>query len=166
MVDVASPPRSCTSDLEAIHSPKMFFLRRTVTFFAFVAPPVDETGIAFGYLLMPSSVTCDSNLVWIGRSVCDLWHFVWNRPLPLTSEADYGRTIRAVERAKGGFSSDRSRDHVCRFLWDLDKNWSKRSEKCVLEKIQNGGKSILAQMGVAYVERCVMDQGIQGKKNF
>tara|TARA_B110000014_G_scaffold167429_1_gene118607 strand:+ start:168 stop:341 length:174 start_codon:yes stop_codon:yes gene_type:complete len=35
-----------------------------------------------------------------------------------------------------------------------------------LEKIQDGGKSILAQMGVAYMERCVLTQGIQGKKNF
>ena len=145
---------------------KSFFRVERLSFSAFAAPPVDETGIAFGYQLMLSPATCDSNFVWIGRSVCDLWRFVWNRPLPLTSEADYDRTIRAVERAKGGFSSDRSRDHVCRFLWDLDKNWSKRSEKCVLEKIQNGGKSILAQMGVAYVERCVLDQGIQGKKNF
>ena len=24
----------------------------------------------------------------------------------------------------------------------------------------------MAQMGVAYMERCVMDQGIQGKNNF
>ena len=41
-----------------------------------------------------------------------------------------------------------------------------RDKKCVLEKIQNGGKSILAQMGVAYLERCVMVQGILGKKYF
>ena len=35
-----------------------------------------------------------------------------------------------------------------------------------MEKIQDGGKSILTEMGVAYMERCVMDQGIHGKKNF
>ena len=59
-----------------------------------------------------------------------------------------------------------SRDHVCRFLWDLEKICRKRSKKCVLKKIQNCGKSILTQMGVAYMERCVMSQGIQGKRNF
>ena len=35
-----------------------------------------------------------------------------------------------------------------------------------MEKIQNGGKSILTEMGVAYMERCGMDQGIQGKNKF
>ena len=35
-----------------------------------------------------------------------------------------------------------------------------------MEKIQNGGKSILTEMGVAYMESCVMTQGIQGKKDF
>ena len=35
-----------------------------------------------------------------------------------------------------------------------------------MEKNQNGGKSILTEMGVAYVARCDMDQGIQEKNNF
>ena len=35
-----------------------------------------------------------------------------------------------------------------------------------MKKIQNGGKSILTQMGVAYMGGCVMSQGIQGKRNF
>ena len=59
-----------------------------------------------------------------------------------------------------------SRDDVYHFLWDLDTICSFCSKKCVLDKIQNGGKSILTEMGVAYMGRCVMTQGIQGKKNF
>ena len=35
-----------------------------------------------------------------------------------------------------------------------------------MEIIQNGGKSLPAEMGVAYMERCVMTQGMLGKKNF
>ena len=74
--DVASPPKSRASDLEVIYRPqKSFFCVERLGFFTFVAPPLDEMGIAFGYLLMSSSVTCDSSLVWIGRSVRDLWHF-------------------------------------------------------------------------------------------
>ena len=57
-------------------------------------------------------------------------------------------------------------DHVYRFLCDLKKICRKSSKKCVSEIIQDGGKSILAQMGVAYMERCVSTQGIQGEKNF
>ena len=34
---------------------------------------------------------------------------------------------------------------------------------CVLKKILNGGKSILTQMGVAYMGSCVVTQVIQGK---
>ena len=35
-----------------------------------------------------------------------------------------------------------------------------------MEKNQNGGKSVLTEMGVAYVGRCDMGQGIQEKNNF
>ena len=35
--------------------------------------------------------------------------------------------------------------------------------KYVGVKIKNGRKSILMEMGVAYIGRCVMTQGIQGK---
>ena len=59
-----------------------------------------------------------------------------------------------------------SRDHVCQFSWDLEKICRKISKKCVLKKIQNGWKSILMQMGVAYLGRCVTIQGIQGNNNF
>ena len=59
-----------------------------------------------------------------------------------------------------------SRDHECRVSWDFEGKCGKRSEKCVLRKSRNGGKSILTQMGVAYLGRCVRTQGIQGKNNF
>ena len=52
------------------------------------------------------------------------------------------------------------------FLCDLDRICRNRSEKCVLKEIQNGGKSIMNQRGVAYMRRCVMSQGIQGKGHF
>ena len=48
----------------------------------------------------------------------------------------------------------------------MDKICRRKSKKCVFEKMQNGGKSILTEMGVAYVGRCVMTQGILGTKNF
>ena len=45
--------------------PKWRLLQQMVTFCAFVAPPMDENGIAFGPLLKGSTKTCDSNLGWI-----------------------------------------------------------------------------------------------------
>ena len=82
---------SCVSDLEGIGLPKSMYLRQTVTFFAFAAPPVDENGIAFGRGLMLAPHTSDWNLGWVGRLVADWWHVLWNRPLPLTSDGVHGR---------------------------------------------------------------------------
>ena len=48
----------------------------------------------------------------------------------------------------------------------MNKICRNRGKKSVLEIIQNGGKSLPAEMGVAYMERCVMTQGMLGKKNF
>ena len=98
--------------------------------------------------------------------VCDLWLLFAKRAPP----ANFGIALRTNGQdyrnipwigSSGGFI-----DHVYRFLWHLKKICGKGSKKCVLEKIQDGGKSILTQMGVAYMGRCVSTQGIQGKKNF
>ena len=40
------------------------------------------------------------------------------------------------------------------------------AKKTDVDKIQNGGKSIKNRMDMAYMQRCVMSQGIQGKRNF
>ena len=151
---------------EETEPPEISFLWKTYIFFAFTAPPVGENENAFGSAYSEHPSTCDSNLGSIGRSVRDLCHFPWNRPRPLTSEVDCGRALRDPRIPSLLFCLDWSRDTVCKFSWDLDEVCRNRSEKCVLKKIQNGGKSILTQMGVAYMERCVMTQGIQGKKNF
>ena len=37
---------------------KARFLHQIVSFLAIVAPPMDENGIAFGFLLKPSPTTC------------------------------------------------------------------------------------------------------------
>ena len=131
-----------------------------------MAPPAGGNGNAFGGALSKPPSTSDSNLGLIGRSVRDLCRFPWNRPRPLTLDADCERALRDLRNLPVPFCSDRSRDTVCKFSWDLDKICRNRSKKSVLKKIQNGGKSILTQMGVAYMARCVMTQGIQGKKNF
>ena len=55
---------------------KSMLLQGIVRFLAIVAPPMDENGIAFGFLLKPSPTTCDSNLGWIGHSVHGLCQFV------------------------------------------------------------------------------------------
>ena len=68
--------RSCVSKSELSYSPKMHFSATNVTFLALAAPPVDGNGIALSSVLMPSPVSSVSNLGWIGRSVCDLWHFL------------------------------------------------------------------------------------------
>ena len=47
-----------------------------LTFLELAAPPVDGNVIAFGSVLMPAPASCDSNVGWIGRLVCDLWHFL------------------------------------------------------------------------------------------
>ena len=75
-------------------SQKACFLHQIVSFLEIVAPPMDENGIVFGFLLKPSPTKRDSNLGWIGHSVHVLWQFLSNRPLPLTSKGDYGLTIR------------------------------------------------------------------------
>ena len=84
--------------------------------------------------------------------------------------AKFGRLLRTNAMEYRNITliplSHRSRDHVCQFSWDLEKICGKSSKKCVLKKIQNGGKSILTQMGVAYLGRCATTQGIQGKNNF
>ena len=69
------PPRSRASDPVGLCRPGVVFPRRTGTFFALAAPPVDETGISFGRLSLPSPATCGSSLGWVGRSVRDLWRF-------------------------------------------------------------------------------------------
>ena len=84
-------------------APKSCFLQQIVRICAFVAPPMDENGNGFGSPLRSPPTTCDSNLARIGHSVCDLWHFLWNRPLPLSLEADYGRTIRIIKMPSGHF---------------------------------------------------------------
>ena len=104
---------------------------------------------------------------------CDIWTFRWwflaflvKRAPPTNFGSQLLMNGKDYQYAVWIYSSHGSIDHVYRFVWDLDKIWRKRSKKCVLKKIQNCGKSILTQMGVAYMERCVMSQWIQGKNNF
>ena len=47
----------------------------------------------------------------------------------------------------------------------LRKYVGKVAKSVFCTKMQNGGKSSQTQMGVAYLEKCVTTQGIQGKKN-
>ena len=124
------------------------------------------SGNAFGDSLSMPPPTCGWNSVLTRRFVCDLWLLFAKRAPPAnfgsplrTNGMDY-RNIPWVCSLHGFI------DHVYRFLCNLKKICRKRSKKCVLEKIQDGGKSIMAQMGVAYMGRCVLTQGIQGKKNF
>ena len=81
-------------------------------FGAFMAPPMDESGIALGFLLKASPTKCASNLGRIEHAVHVLWRFLSNRPLPLTLKGDYGLTIRDIKNLQVLFSSDMSRDHV------------------------------------------------------
>ena len=127
---------------EGTEPPEITFLWKTYALFAFTSPPVGENGNAFGSALSNPSSTCDSNLGSIGRSVHDLCRSSWNRPLPLTSGADCGRALRDLRNPPVPFCSSGSRDTVYKFSWDLAKICRNRSEKCVLKKIQNGGKSI------------------------
>ena len=55
---------------------KTVFRRETVTFRASVAPPMGRSGNAFGGLSSVGPSTFDLNLVSIGHSVCDFWHFL------------------------------------------------------------------------------------------
>ena len=132
----------------------------------FVTPPMGRSGIAFGDSFSKPPATCGWNSVLTRRFVCDLWLLFakWAPP------ANFGSLLRKngmdYRRILWVYSLHGFIDHVYRFWWHLKKICRKGSKKCVLEKIQDGGKSIMAQMGVAYMGRCVLTQGIQGKNNF
>ena len=117
---------------------------------------------------------------FVERRTLDVWvkfgvdrTFRW-RFLAFFVKRDYPASFGGLLRTNGTnyrniawmSLSHGSRDRVYRFSWVLEKICRKSSEKCVLQKIQNGGKSILTQMGVAYLGGCARTQGIQGKKNF
>ena len=139
---------------------------KTYKLLAFAAPPVGENEKSFGGALIKPASTRDSNSGLIGHSIRDLCRFSKNGPHRLNSEADCSRMVRTLEIPLVAFWSEWSRDLVCLFLWDLDEIWTNKSEKSYLEKIQNGGKSVEMQMGVAYMWICVLSQGLQGKRLF
>ena len=138
----------------------------TVAFRELVAPPMGRRGNAFRNLSSVGPLPCDSNLMSIGLYFLVFFIFFVKQAPP----AKFGRLLRTNAMEYRNITwiplSHRSRDHVCQFSWDLEKTCGKHSKKCVLKKIQNGGKSFYTQMGVAYLGRCVRTQGIQGKKNF
>ena len=142
------------------------FWNETVTFCAFVTPSTGGIGNASGNSLSKPPATCGRNSVLTRRFVCDLWLLFAKRAppanfgSPLRTNGMHYRNIPWVCSLHGFI------DHVYRFSCNLKKKFRKKNKKCVLEKIQDGGKSILAQMGVAYMERCVLTQGIQGKHIF
>ena len=62
--------------------------------------------------------------------------------------------------------SYRYRDHVWRFSWDLEKICRKSSEKCVLKKIQNGGKKYPYANGRGLSQNFLHIPRNSGKKEF
>ena len=118
-----------------------------------------QGGIMFAFLLGQTQSPFENKLLVA-------WFFFVKQAPP----AKFGRLLRTNAMEYRNITliplSHRSRDHVCQFSWDLEKICGKSSKKCVLKKIQNGGKSILTQMGVVYLGRCATTQGIQGKNNF
>ena len=89
-----------------------------------------------------------------------------NRPLPLTSEACYGRTVWTIEISIE-YVYRMGAETLCTDFCDIWRKYVGKGAKSVFwRKCLIAEKSILAQMGVAYTGRCVMTQGIQGKNNF